>query len=81
MGKKPDLSHLRIWGCHCFVTIPPELRMKAGPCRFKAIFVVYEEAHVGWVVRDLKDAVHSSRDVIFNEDSSSRLGVLRPISS
>jgi hypothetical protein len=30
-SKKPDLAHLRVWGCQCFVTIPPELRTKAGP--------------------------------------------------
>ena len=80
-GKKPDLSHLRIWGCQCFIIIPPELHTKAGPRRFKAIFVGYEEARVGWVVRDLKGAVHFSRDVIFNEDLSGRLGVSRQISS
>jgi hypothetical protein len=47
MGKKPNLSHLRIWGCQCFVTIPPELCMKAGPRCFEAIFVGYKEARVG----------------------------------
>ena len=31
-GTKPDLSHLRVWGCQCFQEIPPELRTKAGPC-------------------------------------------------
>ena len=25
MGKKPDLSHLRVWECECFVAIPDEL--------------------------------------------------------
>ena len=30
-GIKPDLSHLRIWGCQCFPAIPPELRSKGGP--------------------------------------------------
>jgi hypothetical protein len=29
--KKPDLSHLRVWGCQCFPAIPAELRTKAGP--------------------------------------------------
>ena len=70
-SKKPDLSHLR----SCFVTIPPELRMKAGPRRFEAIFVGYEERHVGWTVCDLKGCVHFSWDVIFNEDLSGRLSV------
>ena len=42
-GNKPDLSHLRVWGCQCFPSIPPELRTKGGPRRYEAIFVGYEE--------------------------------------
>ena len=30
-GSKPDLSHLHVWGCQCFVAIPPELWTKGGP--------------------------------------------------
>jgi len=68
--KKPDLSHLRVWGCQCFVAIPGGLRDKAGPRRFEAIFVGYEENRVGWRVRDLQGAYHFSRDVVFNESSA-----------
>jgi hypothetical protein len=28
---KPDLAHLHVWGCQCFVAIFPELCMKGGP--------------------------------------------------
>ena len=28
---KPNLAHLCVWGCQCFVIIPPELRSKGGP--------------------------------------------------
>ena len=42
-GSKPDLSHLRVWGCQCFPSIPPELRTKGGPRRYEAIFVGYED--------------------------------------
>ena len=52
-GRKPDLSHLRVWGCDCFVAVPDELRAKAGFKRFRAIVVGYEEHRVGWRVRDL----------------------------
>ena len=80
-SKKPDLFHLRVWGCQCFVTIPPELRTKAGPRRFEAIFVGYEENRIGWTVRDLTGRIHFSRDVIFNEDLSGRFKIPRSISS
>lgn len=73
--KKPDLSHLRVWGCQCFPAIPTELFTKAGPRRFEAIFIGYEEARTGWLIRDLKGAVHFSRGVIFNEDLTRCLGV------
>jgi hypothetical protein len=79
-SKKPDLSHLRVWGCQCFVTIPSELRSKAGPRRFEAIFIGYVEARIGWLVRDMKGKVHFSRDVIFNEDLSGRMSLPRSIS-
>jgi hypothetical protein len=71
-GTKPDLSHLRVWGCQCFAFIPPELRSKGGNRRFEAIFVGYEEGRVGWRVRDLQGRFHFSRDVIFNEASTGR---------
>ena len=70
---KPDLSHLRVWGCQCFVLIPPELRTKGGPRRFEGIFVGYDDHRVGWYVCDKKNAVHFSRDVIFNESVPGRL--------
>ena len=37
--RKPDLSHLRVWGCQCFVLVPPELQTKGGPRQYEAIFV------------------------------------------
>ena len=79
--SKPDVSHLRVWGCQCFVAIPGELREKAGFKRFEGIFVGYEENRKGWRVRDLKGKYHFSRDVIFNEDLSGRLGVPRSVST
>jgi len=69
-GKKPDLSHLCIWGCQCFVALPKELHIKGGPGCFEGIFVEYEEGHVGWRVRDLQGRSHFSQDVVFNELSA-----------
>ena len=77
-GHKPDLSHLRVWGCQCFVLIPPELRTKGGPRRYEAIFVGYDDDRVGWYVRDLKGTYHFSRDIVFNESVP---GHLSPVQS
>ena len=38
----------------------------------------YEEAHIGWRVRDLKGKYFFSRDIIFNENSSGCLGLPHP---
>ena len=80
-GRKPDLSHLRVWGCECYVAVPNEVRGKAGPKRFRAIFVGYEEHRVGWRVRSLDGRYSFSNDVIFDENVPGRLGVPRQISS
>ena len=76
---KPDLSHLRVWGCDCYVAVPDEIRGKAGPKRFRAIFVGYEEHRLGWRVCDLSGKYSFSNDVVFNENISARLGVPRSL--
>ncbi|PPQ83175.1 hypothetical protein CVT26_015506, partial [Gymnopilus dilepis] len=78
-GRKPDVSHFRVWGCQCFVAIPEEIRPKGGFRRYEAIFVGYEEHRIGWRVRDLQGKYYFSWDVIFNEDSTGRLGVPRSL--
>jgi hypothetical protein len=40
-GKKPEVSHLKIFGCPVFVHIPKEKRTKLDPSRKKGIFVGY----------------------------------------
>ena len=78
-GRKPDLLHLRVWGCDCYVAVPDEIRGKAGAKRFRAIFVGYEEHRVGWRVRDLRGKYSFSNDVVFNENLSARLGIPRTL--
>jgi len=79
--KKPDLSHLRVWGCQCFIAIPPELCLKGSPRCFKAIFIGYEENRLSWRVQDLNGKYHFSCDVIFNELVPGRLSPSSPSSS
>jgi hypothetical protein len=74
---KPDLAHLRVWGCQCFPSIPPELRTKGGPRRYEAIFVGYEDNRIGWRVRDMAGKYHFSRDVVFNENTPGHLSPQR----
>lgn len=41
--NKPDLSHLRIFGCLVYIHVPQEKRSKLEPSRKKGIFVGYSE--------------------------------------
>jgi hypothetical protein len=38
-GKKPEVSHLKLFGCLVFVHIPKEKRTKLDPSGKKGIFV------------------------------------------
>ena len=42
-GKKPDLCHLKIFGCNCFVHIPDVLRSKLDSKTKRCVFVGYYE--------------------------------------
>ena len=70
-GKKPDLSHLKVFGCIAYVHIPDELRRKLDPKAEKCIFVGYSIEQKGYrcynpITRELR----VSRDVVFDEMAS-----------
>jgi hypothetical protein len=41
IGKKPDVSHLRVFGCITYVHVPDEKRSKLNPKVEKCIFIRY----------------------------------------
>ncbi|MGS7457498.1 hypothetical protein, partial [Mycobacterium tuberculosis] len=66
--KQPDLKHMRIFGCLCFVTITAPHSDKFKPRAFKGVFIGYAQNQKGYKVYDLithKPVV--SRDVVFHE--------------
>jgi hypothetical protein len=67
-GRKPNLSHLRIFGARCFARIPSELQTKLGPHSRHAIFLGYPEGTKGYHLQDQgTGAFFTARDVIFDE--------------
>ena len=38
-GKKPDLSHLKVFGCISYVHVPNELHTKLDPKAGKCVFI------------------------------------------
>jgi transposase InsO family protein len=46
--KKPDVSHLRVWGCTAYVHIQKDKRTGIGSHMEKCIFVGYPDGYKGW---------------------------------
>ena len=71
MGKKPNVSHLKIFGCLVYVHILNEKRTKLDPFVKKGIFVGYYE--VSKAFRIYISGFHHikiSRDVTFDEKTT-----------
>ena len=69
-GEKPDVDHLRIFGCSVYVHVPDEKRQKLDPKAFKGVFVGYPSGTKGYKIFEPKsEKMFRSRDVSFLEDS------------
>jgi hypothetical protein len=71
IGKKPEVSHLKIFGCPVFVHIPKEKRTKLDPSGKKGIFVGYCEVSKAFrIYIPLYHHIEIRRDVTFDEDAT-----------
>ena len=71
--KKPDISHLRIFGCLVYVHVPKEKRTKLEPFGRKGILIGFSETVKGQrVYIPGQKQIELSRDVIFEEDIAFR---------
>jgi hypothetical protein len=69
-GDKPDVSHLRVWGCKAYVHIQGDQRTKTQPHTRECAFIGYPEDHKAWSFWDPKaKKVIISRDVVWDETS------------
>ena len=67
-GSKPDISHLRIFGCAAYVHVLKGKRRKLNPKSREMIVVGYENLSKGWQFWDAKNRrIEISHDVKFNE--------------
>ncbi|MCO5580587.1 hypothetical protein L7F22_046110 [Adiantum nelumboides] len=70
-GKKPDLEHLKVFGCIAYVHIPDELRTKLDPKAEKCIFIGYSLEQKGYkCYNPITHHVRVSRNVVFYEMAS-----------
>ena len=78
-GKKPEFSHLKIFGCPVYIHIPKEKRTKLNPSGMKDIFVGYSESSKAYKIYFPRfKKIDISRDVTFDEDSSYNKSRKRP---
>jgi len=75
-GRKPNISHLRVFGCEAFSFIVSEKKKKLDQKAEKCIFVGYDSQHRGYrLYSPSYKVMFISRDVKFNElskDSTSK---------
>jgi hypothetical protein len=70
-GKKPDVSHLRVFGCIAYVHVPDEKRSKLDPKAEKCIFIGYSSEQKGYrCFSPFTRKLQVSRDVVFDEMAS-----------
>ena len=68
-GDKPDLSHLRVFGCRAYMHVDKTKRSKLQPRSIPVVFVGYAAEAKAWLVYDPVSSkkTHVSRDVTFHE--------------
>ena len=68
IGKKPSLSHLRVFGCDAYVHVPNEKRTKLDSKSKKCIFIGYKDGLKGYkLLNSVTRKVVYNQDVVFRE--------------
>jgi hypothetical protein len=47
-GRKPDVSHLQVWGCTAYVHVQKDKRPGLGSHMEKCVFIGYPQGYKGW---------------------------------
>ena len=70
-SQKPDISHLRIFGCLVYIHIPKEKRTKMENSGEKGTFVSYSETSKAFKIYVPGERhVEVSQDVIFHDEAT-----------
>ena len=68
-GKAPQIAHLRVFGCLCYVHNQEHKGDKFASRSRKCVFIGYPYGKKGWRAYDLETGTFLiSRDVVFNEE-------------
>ena len=76
-GIKPDLRHLRVFGCAAYAMVPKSQRRKLDPKAKKLLMVGYSPQHKdGYRLYDPETRqIVIRRDVVFNEAEKGSTGL------
>jgi len=78
-GRKPDVSHLRVFGWKAFAHVPGEKRTKLKSKSMPCVFLGYYEGTKAYRLMCLETKrIIKSRDVMFIEGTKEIGGVLQP---
>jgi hypothetical protein len=70
-GIKPEVGHLRIFGCSVYIHVPKEKRTKMEPSGKKGVFVGYSENSKAYrIYVPGQRQIEVSRDVTFHEEAA-----------
>ena len=71
IGEKPEVSHLKIFGCLVYLHVPKEKRSKLDPSGKKGIFIGYSDESKAYkiYIRSFRQ-IEISKDVTFDENAS-----------
>ena len=70
-GTKPNVAHLKVFGCIAYVHVPDEVRTKLDPKAENCIFIGYSLEQKGYrCYNPTTREMRVSRDVVFDEMSS-----------
>lgn len=68
---KPEVSHLKIFGCPVYIHVPKDKRSKLDPSGKKGLFVSYSETSKYFRVYIPRNCqIEIRRDVTFEEDAT-----------
>jgi hypothetical protein len=71
LRNKPNVEHLRIFGCPVYIHIPKDKRKKLEPSRKKGIVVGYSESSEAYIIYILEQhKIEFNREITFNEKMS-----------